>query len=173
MFYTSSFKKNGFTFLELIIAILVFMTGVLGTFLLAQRFIFSTQVSVSRLTASFLAQEGIEIVRNLRDENWLNDRNWNSGLGAGDWQSGYNDPDLDFLQSNGRMYLDGNGLYSHDQIGVQTKFKRKITIESVDESFPPDGITDYLEVAVLISWQEKTKSYQLEVQENLYPWWSD
>lgn len=173
MFYSSHFKKNGFTFLELIIAVLVFITGVLGTFLLAQHFIFSTQVSVSRLTASFLAQEGIEIVRNLRDENWLNDRNWNSGLGAGNWQSGYNDPDLDFLQNDGRMFLDDNRLYSHDQTGAQTKFKRKITIESVDESFPPDGITDYLKVTVLVSWQEKAESYQLEVQENLYPWWSD
>jgi len=162
MFFSSN--KKGFTLLELIIASFVFITGVLGTFLIAQHFIFNTQTSISRLTASFLAQEGIEIVRNLRDENWLNNRDWDQGIADGIWQSSYNDPSLEALENDGRIYLDANNLFSHDNSGSSTKFKRKITISDDDPEF--------LEVVVWMGWEERGDSYQLEVRENLYPWWS-
>ena len=69
-------KKKGFTLLEVIVAILVVIVGVLAAYTVTQKIIFYTYRSSSRLTAAYLAQEGIEIVRNIRDTNWLqlNDR---------------------------------------------------------------------------------------------------
>jgi len=62
---------TGFTILELIVAIFVMTVGVLGAYAVVQQIIVYNSISSSRLTAAYLAQEGIELVRNIRDTNWL------------------------------------------------------------------------------------------------------
>ena len=65
------FNKNGFTLLEVIVAIFVITIGVIGVISVVQRTAAFTSISSSRLQAAYLAQEGIEIARNIRDGNWL------------------------------------------------------------------------------------------------------
>ncbi len=82
--------NKGFTLLEVIIAIFLITVGVGGAFALIQRTITFTAVTSSQLTATYLAQEGIERVRNTRDGNWLRQRTdptipWDADLPAGDW----------------------------------------------------------------------------------------
>jgi len=75
--------KNGagFTILELMTAIVVISIGVLGAYSVVQQIFSYTSISSYRLTAAYLAQEQIEIVRNARDVNWLeNDPEWKEGL---------------------------------------------------------------------------------------------
>lgn len=168
------FLKNGagFTFLELIIAILVITVGMLGALAVARQPIFYTSLSISRLTASYLAQEGIEIVRNLRDENWLAGRDWNNGLNSCTigCQADFHSSSLEGLQNDGLLSFGGDGFYVHDASGTPTKFTRKITIIPVDVE-APIGEDDYLKVTVLVQWEEKGKPYDVEVQENLYNWY--
>jgi hypothetical protein len=45
-----------------------------------QNITFSSQINSSKLVATYLAQEGIEAVRNKRDSNWLANKDWNSEL---------------------------------------------------------------------------------------------
>lgn len=81
------FKKNGFTILEVMIAIFVVTIGVLAAYNVTQQMISYTYHSASRLTAAYLAKEGIEIVRNTRDTNWLEQENWDNGLSSSDWEA--------------------------------------------------------------------------------------
>lgn len=69
--------------LEVIVAMFVITTGVLGAFAVVQQIISYTIQSGSRLTAAYLAKEGIENVRNMRDNNWLDPLNppWNNNIG--------------------------------------------------------------------------------------------
>jgi len=73
---------TGFTILELIVAIFVMTVGVLGAYAVVQQIIVYNSISSSRLTAAYLAQEGIELVRNIRDTNWLDPVNplWDDGI---------------------------------------------------------------------------------------------
>lgn len=64
-------KKNGFTILELMVTIVVILIGVLGAYSVIQDILLSTAKSSNRLTATYLAQEGIELIRNERDTNWI------------------------------------------------------------------------------------------------------
>jgi len=160
----SSFKNSGFTFLELIIVFFVVIVGVLGVFQFASYPIFYSSLSESRLTATYLAQEGIEIVRNLRDENWLNDESWNNGLETGDYIVDYGSALLLF-EDKFLNIEDINGLYGYNDSGspIQTKFKRKITIVYGME---------ILKVSVKVEWKEKGKEQTpVVIQENLYSWW--
>ena len=100
--------QKSFTLIEVIVAIFLITVGTVGAFSLIQRTIAFTVISSSRLVAANLAQEGIEIVRNTRDTNWLSDNPWDEGLSSGDWQD---------VEMNGQA----------------TNFQRRITITpSVD-----------------------------------------
>ena len=79
--------KKGFTILEVLVTMLVITIGGLAAYAMVQQIVFSTFASSYRLTAAYLAKEGIEIVRNTRDTNWLEQENWNNGLSSSDWET--------------------------------------------------------------------------------------
>lgn len=73
--------KNGFTILEVLITMLVVTIGGVAAYAMVQQIVFSTISSSYRLTAAFLAKEGIENIRNIRDTNWLQGApNWHDGI---------------------------------------------------------------------------------------------
>lgn len=65
------FNPKGQTLLEVIIAIGVILTGVVSTVALAIYSMSVGQVSENQIIGSNLAREGIEVIRNIRDTNWL------------------------------------------------------------------------------------------------------
>jgi hypothetical protein len=158
----------------MIAAIFIVTVGALGIFNLVNQTISLTSVSSSRLTAFYLTQEGIEIVRNIRDSNWLEGKEdpdilWDEGIPTGSWEADYRTQNLN--QAYGGNYLNiSDGLYSYSS-GVQTKFKRKITIsdkENLDED--EEGIPDVMKISVEVSWTERNISHQVTAQENIYRW---
>jgi len=72
---------KGFTLLEVIIAIAILIVGLIGLMVLVSATISASSVSASRLLAANLAQEGIELVRGIRDSNWLQGQAWDTGIG--------------------------------------------------------------------------------------------
>ncbi len=72
--------KKGFTIIELMAAIIVIAIGILGAYSVVQRVFTITSSASHRLTAAYLAQEGIENVRNIRDNNWIQKKGWNIGI---------------------------------------------------------------------------------------------
>lgn len=150
--------NKGFTILEVIAAMLVITIGVLGAFIVIQQLMSHIHSSSLRFTAAYLAKEGVEIVRNIRDTNWLKGDVWNNGLGAGDWEADYTTQGLNDNYDGDFLNIDGSGFYSYSS-GTSTKFQRKITIT-------PDG-SDKLKVFVEVKWQ----GHNVLVQENLYNWY--
>lgn len=156
-------EKKGFTLLEVIIAIFIITTGIVGVLGLISQTITVTNISSQRLIAAYLAQEGVEIVRNIRDTNWLEEApSWDDGLTVGDWEGDYDDIQnlTSWINPGNFLNVDAAGFYSYSA-GTQTKFKRKITIQPV---------VNILEVSVLVEWQYKGNTYSISVQENLYNW---
>lgn len=164
--------KKGLTLLEVIIAIFLITVGVLGALALITRTISITGISSQKLIASYLAQEGIEIVRNIRDGNWLEQRTnpaipWDDGLGIGDWEADYITQTLTDIYDGDFLKIDG-GFYNYT-LGTNTKFKRKITIFDKTD-LDGDMIIDMFKVSVLVEWQEKGETHSVPAQENLYNW---
>lgn len=65
-----SHKLRGQGLLELIVALGVITTGVVGTVTLTTSSLASATDTANRVTATYLASEGLEIVRMVRDNNW-------------------------------------------------------------------------------------------------------
>lgn len=161
--------NKGFTLIEVMIAIVVLTIGVLGIYALVTRVISATSVSVSQLTASYLAQEGLELVRNVRDTNFLRMRQgeeieWTDGLlscSAG-CEIDYND--AVFASYQGRFLKATGSFYAYDS-GQDTQFKREITISQ------PSANT--LEVFVEVTWQDRGNiSRQVQAADKLYNWFT-
>ena len=181
-------KKSGFTLLEVIVAVFILTVGVGGSFVLIQQTLSASSMVRSRLIAAYLAQEGIEIVRNVRDNNWLEQREsfetppeplWNDGLDnclppinccEADYKT-------DMLPStpltsvvecsfDNLRYLniDSDGFYSYSG-DAQTRFKRKISIEQIEDN--------KIKVVVIVQWKEKNKTHQIEVVEHITNWYEE
>ena len=174
--------NKGFTILEVIVAIFVLTVAVGGSFVLIQQTLVAASLNQSKLTAHYLAQEGIEIVRNIRDTNWLEQRYdpnffWDTDIiplelllgESRDCIADYNDGGLsNFIEGN-PLNLDADGFYSYAS-GNPTPFERKITITKLDlprTSYP----NDYkLRVKVRVEWSERGRDHWVEASEDLYNW---
>jgi len=64
-------SRRGETIVEVIIAVVVLVVGILAAFRLLINSGIQNELSRERVVATNLAREGIEAVRNIRDTNWL------------------------------------------------------------------------------------------------------
>jgi prepilin-type N-terminal cleavage/methylation domain-containing protein len=160
-------KNKGFTLVEVLVALFILFTVVSATTSLVNSALGTIQNSKAKFVASGLVQEGIEIVRNIRDSNWLKyDQGvlWNEGLTNGDWEADYLSEELTSYFGAGRfLKIDSNGFYNYTN-GTYTKFNRKITIQNISAT--------QTRVIVIVSWQEKSKDYSLTAVEDLYNWYA-
>ncbi|MFA6992351.1 MAG: prepilin-type N-terminal cleavage/methylation domain-containing protein [Candidatus Gracilibacteria bacterium] len=78
-------NQKGFTLVEVLLGITILTVAIVlatNMFLSAMK---SNRIMTLNLKAYYLAQEGLEIVRNIRDTHWMHNLDWMSGSGlAGD-----------------------------------------------------------------------------------------
>lgn len=180
-------NKNGFTIIEMVIAIFVMVMGIIGAFGAFSSVGILASDSADKLIATYLAQEGIELVRNIRDSNWLEmdlyetgnlketlsleytTPSWSNKLTNFsnnefkiDWKNGYW---LDYKNQSKDDYLkvDNNGFYSYEEeTGQKTKFKRKIFITEIPDISQGTNPDTYhiLKVKVEVSWDRKANIFE-------------
>ncbi len=165
--------KRGFTFLEMLVVVSVILVAFMGIFTLLTKVIFVSRISIHKLNATLLAQEGIELVRNIRETNWLHTKTWNDGLGSGTYIVQYDSLSLEpfeerYLILNPRLVLYGYREEINPEEGiVESLFKRKITI--IDN---PDGdlLTDDIAVTSEVTWLERKRPQSILLEGRLYNW---
>lgn len=161
-------KTKGFTLLEMLISLVVISVGVLGVFSAISKFSQNTQLEKENLVAAYLCQEGIEIVKNRRDTNWITGAAWNAGLTncASGCEADYladMTVDLPVWSNPGKfLYLEAatrsyKYLASPTGVDTKTQYTRRINIAAG---------TDELDIVVNVYWAGKT----MTVSENIYNW---
>jgi prepilin-type N-terminal cleavage/methylation domain-containing protein len=151
-------SSKAFTLIEVLIAITVITLGIVGFYAAITRVVSLTLSNSSRFVASRLAQEGVELVSNIRDTSWIKGTNWDSGLTNGDYRVQY-DKDTLLTYSGAPLKINSDDFYNYDS-GSPTKFTRKVTISHIS--------SDEIKVKVQITWSGKGSP--LEVEEHLYNW---
>ncbi|MCK4520858.1 prepilin-type N-terminal cleavage/methylation domain-containing protein [Candidatus Parcubacteria bacterium] len=76
-------KCEGFSLLEVLVAITVLIVGLVGAIGLIVYNVSISRASPEKIIAVNLAQEGIEVVRNIRDSNWLAGVVWDQDIPSG------------------------------------------------------------------------------------------
>lgn len=170
-------NNSGISILEVVVAIMIITMGMVGVLSLVIQNVEAQYINKNILMASGLAQEGLELVRNIRDLNWLT-----SGVDpANDWKRnivGDGTYTMDYRglasinmainsmdEAGARLYVDGNGLYTHIVTAKPTNFYRLITVTVVNQ-----GSYDYLDVKCAIRWKDGTQNHNYVAETYLYNW---
>ena len=154
-------QQKGFTLVEAMVS-LVILTTALGPMLyLANSAVNSAYIIRDNMIASGLAQEGVEVVRAIRDANWLNGQAFDTGLTDGSYRLEWNSTSLLALSSNPPLKLD-NGLYNYS-FGTATPFGRTVTIVKINAG--------ELQVTSAVSWQLRGGSIKtIQTESHLFNW---
>ena len=153
--------KKGFSIMEAVISVFVVAVGLTATVSLIVSGLNHSIDSRNYIIASQLAQEGVELVRNLRDNNWAvgnvsfdNSASGNFPVGAGDWDNcriDKNDTDVKSCNNGAdhkKLYYNGNNFYVHTA-GAATKFQRKIELDfDTDDAATANNLT----VTSIVIW---------------------
>ncbi|OGM97894.1 MAG: hypothetical protein A2735_02950 [Candidatus Yanofskybacteria bacterium RIFCSPHIGHO2_01_FULL_41_21] len=153
--------QKGFTLVETLVS-LVILTVVLIPILNLSDSITRVNASLQdNLIAAGLAQEGLEVVRAIRDTNWFNSRAFDSGLNDGTYQIEWNSNTLLSLNGNPVLKLD-NGRYNYST-GTSTKFSRAITITKIN--------TGELKIVSAVTWTSRGSiNKSIDAELHLFNW---
>lgn len=157
-------NQQGFTLVEVLVALALLATGLIPVFMQASNAIVLAGSVRNSLIASNLAQEGVEVVRSIRDANWFAGDPFDTGLTACatgcriQWDSTgvlplAGDPPL--------KYDAATGLYQY-QAGDDTLFRRQVTIAAVSDH--------QLKITVQIDWTERSGPKTFMLAYHIYDW---
>lgn len=182
--------KQGFTLVEIIIAITLLVIGVVAVFGLVFFAINLNRDNVMRVQALELAREGMEIVRNVRDTNWKNNYPFNGG--AEIWGVGldgtktiavsptFSDQspfDLQAVTKGDKASYrlntieeSGVTLFTHGQ-GKESPFYRYVELSPVSSQLAPAATdSEVMKVTVTVLWNDSGKEKKVEITEVLTNW---
>ncbi len=156
-------RSRGSILLESIIAINIIVVGLLGVLNLLSNSLALNRDVGQKFVATYLAVEGIEVVKNLIDTNYANGRPWNDGLSDGTSTVSYDSNSLG--PDSGNLQLNDNGIYNYIG-GKPTFFKREIGIKNL----PVDGQTYEIKVVSKVKWLTKKGPVEVDLEDHFFNW---
>jgi len=160
---------KGFALIETIVAIAVLVGGIAGPMTIAARSIAAAQHAKNHIIASFLAEEGIEYIRNTRDTNSIIGALWLDGLS--ECMSGVCKVDSPLGEISScfggvcqKMRFDKtSGRYGYDSGWTESGFTRSISITDISAN-------KEAKISVTISWPQNKITRNLTVEERIFNW---
>jgi prepilin-type N-terminal cleavage/methylation domain-containing protein len=186
---TKATLSKGFTLIETLVALLIFSSAITGILVLTGQGVLSTNYAKNRLTAGFLAQEGIELIRFVRDSAMIGapSTGWNdfistvgslpcgeatngctidsSVLSAPDVASRYTYLVPCTTTGGCPLYYTDTTGYNTTGVGSPSLYKRTITLEVV--SLPS---SNFLRITSTVTWTQGQTEKIVSATENLFDW---
>lgn len=183
----------------MIIALGIVVSGLTGALALVTGSLNASNESQTRVVATGLARESIEVARNLRDGSWRAGRAWNERLGAGGDRTGTFVEDGSWTfdaapdaidEDAAAVYEDPDGFYRQygaagAPAGARTTPYRRLvrlwpicmvegdaaTIVAVEaESCPPGLVEVGTDARAEVTWTVSGRGHALELEQQLYDW---
>jgi type II secretory pathway pseudopilin PulG len=165
--------KKGFSLIEAITAVFIVSMALVSVLAVAQTTVRAQTINKYAIISSMLAQEGLELVRNVRDTNWRSgSTSWTDNIVQDGTFTIYVNPSNNLIVINStpnsindagtKLYQDANGYYVHGA-GNLTPFRRLIQVN--DQG-------NYLEVTCIVQAQGSgNDTYTYKASTLLYDWW--
>lgn len=157
--------KKAFSLVEIITILFIVSVGLLGVLSLIIQNIQSQSYNKNNLIAYQLAQEGVELIRFVRDTNWRQGDPFNTGLATGQFYMDYQDTEPQPYSGNANDILlrqDAAGYYVHGGSATSTGFSRLITLSRPN--------AHNVDVRVNVTWQERGGNASYDLETLLYDW---
>lgn len=111
-------NKSGFTLTEVMIGIMILTVAIVSATNLLVGLISTNQNNLTTLKAYYLAQEGLEAVRNIRDTNWLHNQEWLGEESGGLWGGSFEVDNSYAVNLEYGAFDQGVSFQSVDDIGT-------------------------------------------------------
>lgn len=161
----NSSKKAGFSLVEVLAVLFVVSMGLIGVLSLIVQSVQVRYINKNAMIAYQLAQEGVELMRHVRDTNWRQSEPWLFGMGTGQYCIDYeNVIPIPTTGQGCRLYIDQNGFYDHTQEAedTSTDFFRRMDVNAI--------ATTSAQVISVISWKDHGQDYSYRLETMLYDW---
>ncbi len=178
-------EKKGFTIIETLVAISVLLIALAGPLTIAAKGLYSSYYSRDEVTAFYLAQEGIEYFRNMRDTNYLSGQTWdnhfsdcigkcrvdvtnNNPSNSGVTSCSSDNAHLPGLTCN-RLNIDVNNIYDYTATAgaTTTNFTREITVQAIPNGSNP---TVEYQITSTVYWVSPLPNHSITLSEDLTKW---
>lgn len=166
------FAKNnkGFTILELLITISIISIGLLGILGITPLMLSQSSYANSRLIAVHLAQEGIELVKNMRDYNLLSGAgSWDNNIGNGGDVTG----EMDYTHlpntpmnpyASSKLCVNSAGFYGYSSCtSSASPFWREIKVVRIDDNSK--------RISVSVYWRDKSGQHEIRAEDIIFNYW--
>ncbi|MDI6821187.1 MAG: hypothetical protein QMD65_03355 [Patescibacteria group bacterium] len=192
-FKNINLKINGQILVESMVAIMVVTMGLFGILTLLTKSLAINREMSEKFIATYLAAEGIEIVKNLVDVNYtssgycLGTRAWNDGLLDGSYNFDYY---TTFDTSKGKpqwlgkerinppnststeplLFHKASRAYRSGVVGttvIETPFTRTVRIKNIQNS---DNEDYEIVVTSIIEWTTKGKKQEVKFENHFFEW---
>lgn len=148
--YKINFKnKKGFTIIETLVAVTILMISIVGPLTIAQKSLMASIYARDQVTASFLAQDIIEKIKNDKSNALLANTVFST------WVSTYSYP-------CGTLRIQNDGTLSAAGTNTPSKFSCTATVTLLPSS------TSEAKVVVTVSWTTGTLQNSVVLQDNLF-----
>lgn len=158
-------KQNGQAIIEVLVAVSMLTVGFLGVVTLLSKSLGLNRVVSESYTATYLAVEGVEIIKNLIDANIIARAAWNQGLSDGTYEAEYSSLSVQPAGVLRKLNFDPlSGLYGYGS-GEATPFTREIKI-AWDQ-----GNSDHMRVTATVRWVTRGGGqFESNVEDHFYNW---
>lgn len=170
--FTSILKRKhlvcGFTLVETLVAISIFTVSVLALMVILGQGVSDTGYAKKKMTATYLAQEGIEYIRNMRDTSALSSVGWSDftnnlivscSVGCS-FDSEIHNSVISCGNNSCQHLFYNSGKYNYEK-GADSGFVRFIRVDSTK---------DEIKITSTVSWKQGSGTYSVSFSESLFNW---
>lgn len=166
-------NKTGFTILEILVVIFIITVGMVGVLSLILQNIQVQYINKDVLIASQLAQEGLELIRNQRDNNFKLNQWYMYNIIEPDETNEIavyfdgSEVAVDYIAGGfnndaTNLKIDENGRYVHGN-GYDSGFKRLVHLENNEQG-------EFTKASATVQWQVRGKINEYVAETILYDW---
>jgi len=174
-------QRSGQTIMEMVVALSVLTIGLLGIITLLNVSLGLNRVVADNYRGTYLAAEGVEIVKSLVTTNAEKKITWCSGLPSGDYELDYRVrvpelgtydclapyPGLDNAANQPLRLHATSHLYDYDRSGsVPTIFYRTVSISY--EPAGPNAEDDKMIVQSVVHWKDRTGDNRVDLIDYIF-----
>lgn len=151
---------------ELLVALGVLTGGFLGVLGLLSSSLSLNRIVTENYIGTYLASEGMEIVRNLIDGNARQGRPFDAGVVAGEYEVDHTSfGDLVLFPNNDR-FLGFDGINYNYTGAIPTNFKRTIIITPIAIG----GAIREVSAVSEVTWTLRGRNFKSEIEDHFYDW---
>lgn len=169
-------SQSGFTIIETLVAITILMVAIVGPLTVAFKGLSAAVYARDQMIGSYLAQDAMEFIKNMRDNNKLSStpRSWLYGLdlclagSGGTCRVDTQTLDGDIRSCNitnescARLWLDDTKGYNHQSLGAKSQFSRVVSI------IPSVNGNPEAKVKVTVAWQNGTVNNSVTLENQFF-----